>query len=144
MSENKPIELQVENGIGTVTFANDVIAIIAGLAATEVDGVASMSGNNVVSGIAEALGRRNLTKGVKVVVGQVEAAIDIYCIVDYGFKIQEVASKVQQSVKKTVETMTGLTVVECNVHIDALRFEKEKEAAAAVSPQLPEPDPRVH
>ena len=143
MSENKPIELQVEDGLGSVTFADDVIAIIAGLAASDVAGVAGMTGSGVVSGIAEVLGRKNLTKGVKVVVGQVETAVDIYCIVDYGFKVQDVAAEIQQGVKKAIETMTGLRVVEVNVHIDGIRVEKESAAVPLLPPTTPEPDSRV-
>jgi len=109
---------------GKVTFADEVVAIIAGLAATEVKGVAAMSGS-VAGGIAEMLGRKNLTKGVKVEVGEKEAAIDLYIIVDYGVRIPEVAWNIQENVKKAVETMTGLSVVEVNVHVQGVNFDRE-------------------
>jgi uncharacterized alkaline shock family protein YloU len=109
---------------GKVTFADEVVAIIAGLAATEVKGVAAMSGS-VAGGIAEKLGRKNLTKGVKVEVGEKEAAIDLYIIVDYGVRIPEVAWNIQENVKKAVETMTGLSVVEVNVHVQGVNFDRE-------------------
>ncbi len=84
---------------GTVKIANEVVAIIAGLAATEIDGVVGMSGG-ITGGITEMLGMKNLSKGVKVEVGgEKEAAIDIFIIVEYGSKISEVANSVQQNVK---------------------------------------------
>jgi len=109
---------------GKVTFADEVVAIIAGLAATEVKGVAAMSGS-MAGGIAEKLGRKNLTKGVKVEVGEKEAAIDLYIIVDYGVRIPEVAWNIQENVKKAVETMTGLSVVEVNVHVQGVNFDRD-------------------
>ncbi|HAE91439.1 MAG TPA: Asp23/Gls24 family envelope stress response protein, partial [Tissierella sp.] len=101
---------------GTVKISDDVVAIIAGVAATEVDGVAGMSGG-ITGGITEMLGMKNLSKGVKVEVGDKEAAIDLYIIVEYGSKISELGEKVQENVKNTVETMTGLNIVEVNVNI---------------------------
>lgn len=110
---------------GTVKIANEVVAIIAGLAATEVDGVTGMSGG-ITGDITEMLGMKNLSKGVKVEVGEKEAAIDLFLIVDYGTKISEVAAKVQQNVKDTVETMTGLNVVEVNVNVQGVNIPKEE------------------
>ncbi|NMB28338.1 MAG: Asp23/Gls24 family envelope stress response protein [Tissierellia bacterium] len=109
---------------GTVKIANEVVAIIAGLAATEIDGVVGMSGG-ITGGITEMLGMKNLSKGVKVEVGEKEAAIDIFIIVEYGSKISEVASSVQQNVKDTVETMTGLSVIEINVNVEGVIIPKE-------------------
>lgn len=109
---------------GTVKIANEVVAIIAGLAATEIDGVVGMSGG-ITGGITEMLGMKNLSKGIKVEVGEKEAAIDIFVVVEYGSKISEVASSVQQNVKDTVETMTGLNVIEVNVHIEGVIIPKE-------------------
>ena len=109
---------------GTVTYANDVIATIAGVAATEVSGVAGMSGG-VSSGITEMLGKKNLTKGVKVEVGTQEAAIDLNIVVEYGSELHKVAEAVQENVKKAVETMTGLQVVEVNVNILGVNVKAE-------------------
>lgn len=139
MSENLPINVSIDEGMGSVSFADEVIAIIAGLAANEVEGVAGMTGN-LTSGIQEILGMRNLSKGVKVEVGKEEAAIDIYCILDYGSSIINVAKAVQENVKKAVETMTGLKVVECNVFVQGVQFEKEAPPPAPAAE--PEP-PRV-
>ncbi|NLW22404.1 MAG: Asp23/Gls24 family envelope stress response protein [Tissierellia bacterium] len=113
---------------GTVKIANEVVAIIAGLAATEVAGVAGMSGG-LTGDITEMLGMKNLSKGVKVEVGEKEAAIDIFIIVEYGSKISEVATEVQRNVKNTVETMTGLEVVEVNVNVQGVNIPKEDPKA---------------
>ena len=107
--------------IGTVKIANDVVATIAGLAAADVEGVAGMSGG-VVGGIAEMLGRKNLTKGVKVEVGDSDTSIDIFCIVEYGISITTVASNMQNKVKNAVESMTGLAVQAVNVHVQGVTF----------------------
>ncbi|RKD34569.1 Asp23/Gls24 family envelope stress response protein [Thermohalobacter berrensis] len=111
---------------GQIKIADEVVGIIAGIAATEVDGVAGMSGG-IAGGIAEMLGRKNLSKGVKVEVGEREAAIDLYIVVEYGAKIPEVAWGIQENVKNAVETMTGLNVVEVNIHVQGVSFEKEKK-----------------
>ncbi|NLY78213.1 MAG: Asp23/Gls24 family envelope stress response protein [Tissierellia bacterium] len=110
---------------GTVKISNEVVAIISGLAATEVQGVTSMSGG-LTGDITEMLGMKNLSKGVKVEVGEKEAAIDLFIIVDYGSKISEVATNVQKNVKDKVETMTGLKVVEVNVNVQGVNIPKEE------------------
>jgi uncharacterized alkaline shock family protein YloU len=109
------------NEKGSIKIADDVVGVIAGLAATEVEGVAGMSGG-IVGGIAEILGRKNLSKGVKVEVGEKEATVDLYMIVNYGIRIPEVAWNVQENVKKAIENMTGLSVVEVNIHIQGVSF----------------------
>lgn len=111
--------------IGSIRIANEVVAVIAGLAATEISGVAGMSGG-IVGGIAEILGKRNLAKGVKVEVGEIETAIDLYIIVDYGVRIPDVAWKIQENVKKAVENMTGLKVVEVNIHVQGVRMQNSE------------------
>lgn len=107
--------------IGSIQIAPEVIEVIAGLATVEVQGVAGMSGG-FVGGIAELLGRKNLSKGVKVEVGQREAAVDVSIIVEFGNRIPDVASDIQRSVKRSIESMTGLHVVEVNVHIHDVHF----------------------
>lgn len=115
---------EVQNDMGAVKISDEVVAIIAGIAATEVSGVAGMSGG-IAGGIAEILGRKNLSKGVKVEVGEKEAAIDLFIIVDYGCRIPDVSWDIQEKVKKSVETMTGLNVIEVNIHVQGVNFEKE-------------------
>lgn len=122
--------------MGNIQIAPEVIEIIAGLATIEVEGVAGMSGG-FASGVAELLGRKNLSKGVKVEVGQKEAAVDVSVVIEYGRRIPEVASAIQANVKHAIQSMTGLTVVEVNVHIHDVMFkgqersEDEEEAVTA-------------
>jgi len=123
----KSVEEIIQNSIddiGTVKISDEVVAIIAGIAAVEVPGVAGMSGG-IAGGIAEMLGRKNLSKGVKVEVGEKEAAIDLYLIVEYGARIPDVAWEIQEKVKKAVETMTGLNVIEVNIHVQGVNIDKE-------------------
>ncbi|MDD3706493.1 MAG: Asp23/Gls24 family envelope stress response protein [Clostridiaceae bacterium] len=111
---------------GNVKIADDVVAIIAEIAAREVQGVFSMSGG-IADSITEILGKKNPSKGVKVEVGEKEAAIDLYIVVDYGVRIPDVSWQIQENVKKAVETMTGLTVVEVNIHIQGVNMDKENK-----------------
>jgi uncharacterized alkaline shock family protein YloU len=119
-------EKQIEQGSkqGTIKISEEVVATIAGLAAAEVPGVAGMSGG-LAGELVEKLGRKNLSKGIKAEVGEKEAVIDINAIVDYGVNIHEVATQLQDSVRNAVETMTGLAVVNVNVHIQGLSFGSE-------------------
>ncbi|MGQ9556656.1 MAG: Asp23/Gls24 family envelope stress response protein [Desulfurispora sp.] len=110
--------------LGSIRIADEVVKIIAGLAATEVPGVAGMSGG-VVGGIAEMLGRKNMSKGVKVEVGEKEAAVDIFVVVEYGVRIPDMAAQIQENVKNAIEKMTGLTVVEVNVNVQGVVFSQE-------------------
>ncbi len=144
MSEEKSLSVEVTGQKnGKITFANEVVAIIAALAASEVKGIAGMSGG-VVEGFAERLGRKNLTKGVKVEVGNEEAAVDVYVIVEYGVKIHNVAYEIQDTVKKAIETMTGLRVVEVNVYVQGVAVEKDiKEKEPKEKPEKVLPEPRV-
>ena len=114
----------INNALGTIRIADEVVSIIAGLAATEVGGVAGMSGC-IAGGIAEILGRKNFSKGVKVEVGEKEAAIDLYIIVKYGVRIPDIALNVQEAVKAAIENMTGLSTVEVNVHVQGVGFPED-------------------
>ena len=131
---------------GTVTFASEVIATIAGLAAADIPGVAGMSGG-ITDGMGELIGRKNLSKGIKVEVGQEEVAVDIAIIAEYGRPITQVAEQIQSSVKKAIETMTGLKVVEVNVAVQGIRFKEQQQPQQTVEPkeeQKAEPQaPRV-
>jgi uncharacterized alkaline shock family protein YloU len=110
---------------GSIRIANEVVSIIAGLAATEIKGVAGMSGG-IVDGFAELLKKKNLTKGVKVEVGEKQAAIDLFVIIEYGAKIPDTAYLIQENVKRAIESMTGLEVVEVNVHIQGVEFKQDE------------------
>jgi len=120
------IASEEHTGLGTIRIADDVVKVIAGLAAIEIKGVAGMSGG-FAGGIAEMLGRKNLSKGIKVEVGEKEAAIDLSVIMDYGVRIPDVAAQVQESVKSAVERMTGLVVVEANVNVQGVAFASESK-----------------
>lgn len=114
-----------QNDPGGIQIANEVIAIIAGIAATEVKGVAGMSGG-VVDGITELVRKKNMSKGVKVEVGDKEVAVDLYVVIEYGTKIPDVAYAIQENVVKAIESMTGKRVVEVNVHIQGIHFKPEE------------------
>ncbi|MCR5175851.1 MAG: Asp23/Gls24 family envelope stress response protein [Anaerovibrio sp.] len=113
--------IKIDDGMGSVRIADEVVSMIAGIAATEIEGIAGMSGD-LVGGIAELLGRKNLSKGVKVEVGETEARVDLYIVIKYGERIPDVAIAVQENVKKQIEDLTGLNVVEVNVHVQGIDF----------------------
>ncbi|MGN0317963.1 MAG: Asp23/Gls24 family envelope stress response protein [Lachnospira sp.] len=108
--------------IGEVRVADEVVAIIAGLAATEVDGVESMNGN-ITNEIVSKLGMKNLSKGVKVNVGESSVSVDLALCIKYGVEIPKVSVAVQEKVKAAIESMTGLTVSAVNVKIAGIGME---------------------
>lgn len=110
---------------GSVRIADEVVATIAGLAAIEIPGVAGMSGG-IAGDITEMLGKKSLSKGVKVKIEENEAFIDLYMIMDYGIRIHEVSRKVQEKVKISIENMTGLNVKYVNIHIQGVKFGEEQ------------------
>lgn len=119
-------EIKTEND--GIQISNDVVAVIAGVAVSEVPGVAGMSGG-FAGGITEVLsGKKNLAKGIKVDVTETEAKIDVNIIVEYGSRIPDVAFEIQNRVKKAVESMTGLTVEEVNVHVQGVNTDIVKES----------------
>lgn len=131
MDENQKEEIDM----GVVKISDDVVGVIAGLATTEVDGVVGMSAG-LVGGITQILtGKKNLSKGVKVSVGENSATIDLYVVVEYGVKIPEVALNIQENVKKAVETMTGLTVSNVNIHVQDVLIEKPEKETEEVKEQ---------
>lgn len=107
--------------LGSIRIADEVIASIAGIAAVDVSGVVGMS-SGLIGGMAEMMGKKNPAKGVKVQVGAREIAVDLYIIVEYGLRIPDVALQVQEKVKEAVETATGMSVVEVNVHVQGVGF----------------------
>jgi uncharacterized alkaline shock family protein YloU len=109
--------------VGAVHIADEVIAIIAGMAATEVEGVAGMVGN-FTGGLVELLGRKNLSKGVIVTVGEGFVGLELSIIVEYGSSLVEVTRNTQEKVKNAVETMTGLEVSEVNIKVAGVNVEK--------------------
>ncbi len=120
MEEN----LNSNEEVGSVRIASDVITVIASIAATEVKGVASLGSKD----FAEKIGVKGPNKGVKVQVNQEDTTIDIQLVIEYGVKILDVASKVQKNVKKSVETMSGLSVSCVNVHVQGVTMPKEDKS----------------
>ena len=121
----KSEEISVE-GNDTIKIANEAVATYAGIVVSEVSGVYGMAGG--FAGITEALsGKKNLAKGIKVDVGEKSAKIDVNIIVEYGARIPDVAFEIQTRVKKSVENMTGLKVLEVNVHVQGVHAITEKE-----------------
>ena len=133
-NENNEVKEVVENGEialsgdnNEIKIADDVVAVIAGVAVSEVPGVAEMAGG-FAGGITEVLsGKKNLAKGIKVEVGEKDTKIDVNIIVEYGVRIPDVAFEIQNRVKKAVETMTGLNVTEVNVHVQGVDTESKDE-----------------
>lgn len=117
-----------EIDLGIVKISDEVVAVIAGLATTEVKGVVGMSAS-LVGGITQILaGKKNLSKGVKVSVGENSAAIDLYVVVEYGVRIPDIALEAQENVKKAVESMTGLNVSAVNIHVQNVMIPKMEDA----------------
>ena len=122
-------EISVE-GNDTIKIANEAVATYAGIAVSEVSGVYGMAGG--FAGITEALsGKKNLAKGIKVDVGEKSAKVDVNIIVEYGARIPDVAFEIQTRVKKSVENMTGLKVLEVNVHVQGVHAISDKEIGRA-------------
>ena len=126
--EVKNTEQETEKNESGIEISNDVIAVIAGVAVSEVQGVASMSGG-FAGGITEVLsGKKNMAKGIKVEKTDNTAKIDVNIIVEYGTRIPDVAFEIQNRVKKSVEGMTGFKVEEVNVHIQGVNTDIVKAA----------------
>ena len=127
MSEEKKVvkkeedEIVINEGENSIEISDDVVAVISGMAASEVQGVAEMAGG-FAGGISEVLsGKKNLAKGIKVeILDNKETRIDVNIIVEYGARIPDVACEIQKRVKKSVENMTGLSVLEVNVHVQGV------------------------
>jgi uncharacterized alkaline shock family protein YloU len=114
-----------DNTVGTVQIADEVVAIIAGLAATEVEGVASMAGN-ITNEVVGRLGMKNLSRGVKVEVLEGVVSVKLVLNIRYGYNIPETSQKVQEKVKAAIENMTGLEVADVNVSISDVVMEQSR------------------
>ena len=125
MAEDRKTFKIKDGSLGEVKIADEVVAIIAGLAATEVDGVGSMAGN-ITNELVSKLGMKNLSKGIRVEVQSGTANVDVALNISYGYAIPEVSSKVQERVKAAIENMTGLEVTDVNIRIAGINVSKEK------------------
>ncbi len=126
-------EIKTENE--GIQISNDVVAVISGVAVSEVPGVAGMAGG-FAGGISEVFsGKKNLAKGIKVEVTENHAKIDVNIIVEYGSRIPDVAFEIQNRVKKAVESMTGLNVEEVNVHVQGVNTDSAKAESKVEEPE---------
>jgi uncharacterized alkaline shock family protein YloU len=126
MSDNGLLEMNPDNsGRGKVEIAPEVIEVIAGIAASEVDGVAGMRGN-FATGVVERLGKKNHGKGVKVELSETGIKVDVYCVMKFGISIPTVAQKIQDNIRQTLLNMTALETEEINIHVVGIQFESMK------------------
>lgn len=119
--------IQDDSSMGEVKIADEVVAIIAALAATEVEGVASMAGN-ITNELISRLGMKNLSKGVKVDVLEGVVTVSLALNMKYNYSIMDVSAKVQEKVKSAVENMTGLEVADVNVKVAGVEMESQETA----------------
>ncbi|MDT8862528.1 Asp23/Gls24 family envelope stress response protein [Alkalihalobacillus sp. MEB130] len=123
MNENHILELEEQKSeLGKVEISPEVIEVIAGIAASEVDGVATMRGN-FATGVAERLGRKNHGKGVKVELAEDGITVDVSVVITYGVAVPEVANLIQQNIKQALQTMTAIELQAINVHVVGVQFE---------------------
>ena len=124
MAEDRKAFVIKEDERGEITVAEEVVAIIAGIASTEVEGVSSMSGN-ITNEIVAKLGMKNLSKGVRVEMNENNVSVLVSIIVDYAASVPEVSRKVQERIKTSIENRTGLNVAEVNVKIAGIDVSKD-------------------
>jgi uncharacterized alkaline shock family protein YloU len=135
--ENENLDEITVEGNDTIKIANEAVATYAGIAVSEVQGVYGMSGG--FAGLTEALsGKKSFTKGIKVDVNDKNAKIDVSIIVEYGARIPDVAYEIQSRVKGSVENMTGLKVLEVNVHVQGVHAKSEKDSKADETEEVKE------
>ncbi|NPC93256.1 Asp23/Gls24 family envelope stress response protein [Bacillus sp. WMMC1349] len=120
---------QEENHLGKVEIAPEVIEVISGIAASEVDGIAEMRGN-FATGVVERFGKKNHGKGVKVDLSEEGITIDVYCVVSFGVSIPKIAKTVQDNIRQTLLNMTSLSINEINVHIVGIQFDQKGQEVA--------------
>jgi len=126
-AENNMLEMsQGYDGLGRVEIAPEVIEVIAGIAASEVEGVAQMRGN-FASGVVERLGKKNHGKGVKVELTEDGILVDVYCVMDFGVSIPNTAQSIQDNIRQALLNMTALDVNEVNIHVVGVLLESQKQ-----------------
>lgn len=126
MSEYNVLEMnQGNSGHGKVEIAPEVIEVIAGIAASEVEGVAQMRGN-FATGVVERLGKKNHGKGVKVELSEEGITVDVYCLMKFGVSIPTVAGKIQDNIRQALLNMTALEAEAVNIHVVGISFETQK------------------
>lgn len=127
--QNNMLEMtQGNNSLGKVEIAPEVIEVIAGIAASEVEGIAQMRGN-FATGVVERLGKKNHGKGVKVELSEESIKVDIYCMIKFGVSIPKVAQEAQDNIRQALINMTALEADEVNIHVVGVVFETAKAEA---------------
>lgn len=124
-TDKKGLVLKEDDNIGTVKIADDVVAMIASLATTEVEGVSAMAGN-ITNELMSKVGMKNLTKGVKVEVIGDNVTVDLAVTMEYGYNIPATCQKVQTKVKGAIENMTGLNCTDVNIRIAGVNMKKDR------------------
>ncbi|NLO38901.1 MAG: Asp23/Gls24 family envelope stress response protein [Ruminiclostridium sp.] len=120
--------------MGEIRISSEVVSVIASNAAMEVEGIASLGGG-IAGNISQVLGRKNPFRGIKVEVTENrEVNLDLHIVVEYGARIPDVAWKIQERIKHNVELMTGLHVLEINIHVQGVSFEKESKKSEPAGP----------
>lgn len=130
MAENNALEMTYA-GLGKIEIAPEVIEVIAGIAASEVKGVAMMRGN-FAAGVVERLGKKNHGKGVRVELTENHIKVDVYCVLNFGVSIPKVAKEMQDNIRQALLNMTGLETDEINIHVVNVNFETAKEEEEVV------------
>lgn len=123
--DRNAVVLKEDESVGAVQIADDVVAMIASLATTEVEGVSAMAGN-ITNELMSKVGVKNLTKGVKVEIANGNVKVDLALTMDYGYNIPATCQKVQSKVKSTIENMTGLSCSDVNIRISGISMKKDK------------------
>lgn len=123
-NERNTYTIHENPNLGEVQIADEVVAIIAALAATEVEGVASMAGN-ITNDLIAKLGMKNLSRGVKVDILEGIVTVSLALVLKYGYSIVDVSGRIQEKVKASVENMTGLTVADVNIRIAGVEMDEE-------------------
>ena len=123
--DNSAVVLKDEESVGSVQIADDVVAMIASLATTEIEGVSAMAGN-ITNELMSKVGMKKLTKGVKVDVLENNVTVDLAVTMEYGYNIPATCQKVQNKVKSAIENMTGLTCTDVNILIAGINMKKDK------------------
>lgn len=126
MAEKNLLDMSGHESLGKVEIAPEVIEVIAGIAASEVDGVTQMRGN-FAAGVVEKLGKKNHGKGVKVDLSEEGVKVDVYCVMKFGVSIPTVAQKVQDNIRQALFNMTALEISEVNIHVVGVQFETAKQ-----------------
>ncbi|MDC0701236.1 Asp23/Gls24 family envelope stress response protein [Priestia sp. AB] len=126
MNENHVLEMEEHpNSLGKVEIAPEVIEVIAGIAASEVEGVSAMRGN-FAAGVVEKLGKKNHGKGVKVDLTENGIKVDVFCMMKFGVSIPNVAQQVQDNIRQALKNMTAIDLDEVNIHIVGIQFDTQK------------------